>query len=54
MSLSAKPTSLGEIEYTIKDLPTNKSPGNGLITNKILKNFTKKFILFLTISIMEC
>jgi hypothetical protein len=48
MSLPAKPISPGEIENTLKKLPDCKSPGNDLITNKILKNLPKKCIIYLT------
>jgi len=48
MSLPAKNTSHGEIDYIIKQLPIKKSPGNNLISNVIKKNLPKKHYFFIT------
>jgi len=43
-----KHTSPREIQFIINKLPNNKSPGHGLITNRIIKHLPKKTILLLT------
>ncbi|KAL4104848.1 hypothetical protein QTP88_020124 [Uroleucon formosanum] len=48
MSFPTKPISPGEISSIIKKLPIGKAPGYDLITNKVLKNVSKKGILLLT------
>ena len=48
MSLPTKSISPGEISSIIKKLPIGKAPGYDLITNKVLKNLSKKGILLLT------
>jgi len=45
MSLPSKPISSSEIVCLIKKLPAHKAPGHDLITNKVLKNLSKKCIL---------
>ncbi|GFY13452.1 RNA-directed DNA polymerase from mobile element jockey [Trichonephila clavipes] len=42
-------TSPSEIQGFIKNLKPNKSPGNDLITNRILKNLPTKFIIFIAL-----
>jgi len=48
MCLPTKHTTPPEIQYFIKNLPTNKFPSQDLITNSIIKHLPKKPILFLT------
>jgi len=48
VSLPAKSSSPGEIEYIIKKLPLKKSPGHDLIRNIIAKNLPDKTIIFLS------
>jgi hypothetical protein len=48
MSLPTKAISPNEIVCLIKKLPAYKAPGHDLITNKVLKNLSKKCILSLT------
>jgi hypothetical protein len=47
MSLPTKPISPGEIKSIIISLPISKAPGYDHITNKVLKNLSKKGILLL-------
>jgi len=48
MCLPTKHTNPSEIQYLTKKLPTNKSPGQDLISYLIIKHLPKKAILFLT------
>ncbi|GFS79659.1 RNA-directed DNA polymerase from mobile element jockey [Trichonephila clavipes] len=45
--LDLEKTTPGEVQEYIKKLKINKSPGLGLITNRILKNLPLKFVLFI-------
>ncbi|GFY22180.1 probable RNA-directed DNA polymerase from transposon BS [Trichonephila clavipes] len=45
--MDLKKTSPSEIQGFIKNLKPNKSPGTDFITNRILKNFPTKFIIFI-------
>lgn len=48
MSLPAKPTSPGEIEFIIKKLHNKKAPGYDRITNLTAKNLPKKTLILLS------
>ncbi|KAL4136298.1 hypothetical protein QTP88_007846 [Uroleucon formosanum] len=48
MSLPTKHTSPSEIQYIIKNLANNKSPGHDLITNRIIKRLPKRAIIHLS------
>jgi len=48
MSLPTKHTSPSEIQYIIKNLVNNKSPGHDLITNRIIKHLPKEAIIHLS------
>ncbi|GFU33721.1 probable RNA-directed DNA polymerase from transposon X-element [Trichonephila clavipes] len=45
--LDLEKTAPGEVQEYIKKLKINKSPGLDLITNRILKNLSLKFVLFI-------